>query len=138
MEFDINELNTEYNCLFGETKRGWEFNKNIKYVWGNVLSYDNFPAFYIDDNKNIIGVIDYKETTIKGFQGKMWYVDNIIVGFTRDSDNKYVTCQGLGLGQNMYGGYFIKGISESLKIIDSKKSQQQQKKQSAAEFFQLA
>ena len=134
---NINELNQEITTLFDGVEKEWEHNPRIHYVWGNVLSLDGVPFYYINDNKDIIGQIDYRDVTIKGFVGKLWYLNDVIVGFTRDSDNKYVTCKGLGLGNDMDSGYYIKGISESLKILEEQRQHKiEQEQQVHVNFLQ--
>lgn len=123
----IQELNESYTLLFGGVHRVWEDVVSIRYIWGNVLEEAGELKYYINDSKEITGVITSYTQNIAGFQGRMWYVNNILVGFTRDSDNKYVVPAALGINDTD-AGYYIKGISESLKIIADEKRQSQESK----------
>ena len=123
----INELNESYTLLFCGIHRAWEDDKTIRYIWGNVLAENGMLKYYINDSKEIIGEITYYNKTIAGFQGRLWYVNNCLVGFTRDIDNKYVVPQSLGI-DDCDMGYYIKGISESLKILEAEKRQSEEAK----------
>lgn len=126
------EYNKRTDCLFEDNKKIWETDKRFRYIWGHVVTFNGQIKFYTDLNNNIVSEIEFKETTIHGIRGKLWYVDNVLVGFTRDTDNKYCTCLGLGVRNDTDGDYWIKGISESLKILQE---EAEAKKIEAANFW---